>query len=105
LSLQRSIAHSFRATSLFDRFIHSAPPFGLPDIFTLEGDIEIAVFCADGTVAVHDIHAFQRWKLDGVFNGITVAIGFIPDFIVWLKGGGRCGHGWWSKMVTFGWLD
>ena len=41
-------------------------------------DVEIAVFAADGTVAVGHLLCVQRGDLDFVLDGSTVAVGFVP---------------------------
>lgn len=48
-------------------------------VLTPRIDVEIAVFAADGAVAVHDFERIERRYVDLVLDGSTVAIGFIPD--------------------------
>lgn len=46
---------------------------------TLGIDVEITVLAADRTVAVGNFLRFQRWYVDFVLDGSTVAVGFVPD--------------------------
>ncbi len=42
--------------------------------------IEVAVFGANGAIAIHDFLAFEGSDLDLVLNGAAMTIGFVPDF-------------------------
>ena len=46
---------------------------------TLGTDVEIAVFAAYGAVTVGNFLRFERWCVDFVLDGSTVAVGFVPD--------------------------
>lgn len=59
------------------------------DVCTLGIDVEITVFAADGAVATRNLVRFQRWHVDFVLDGATVAVGFVPDPVRSF----RLGHG------------
>ena len=46
---------------------------------TLGIDVEIAVFAAYRAIAVGNFLRFDRWCLDFVLDGSTVAVGFVPN--------------------------
>lgn len=48
-------------------------------VCTLGVDVKIAILAANRTVAVGDFERFERWHVDFVLDGSTVAIGFVPD--------------------------
>lgn len=49
-------------------------------VFSPRVDIEVAVFSANGALAVHDFETFERGEFEFVFNGCTMAVCFVPDF-------------------------
>ena len=51
-------------------------------------DVQVAVFAADGAVAIHHRMALEgAGEEDGVFDGAAVAVGWVPCF-GWGVGGG-----------------
>lgn len=46
---------------------------------TLGIDVEIAIFAAYRAVAVDHFERFERWNVDLVLDGSTVAIGFVTN--------------------------
>lgn len=49
-------------------------------VFLLGADVEVAILATNGTIAARDLLAFQRRKLDFVFDGCTMTVAFIPHF-------------------------
>lgn len=56
------------------------------DVCTLWTNVEIAIFAAYRTVAIDYCFRFQRFRLDFVLDGSTVAVGFVPDrgWSIWI---------------------
>ena len=71
---------------MLKRLLAGEIPFGgvfafeIDQVLSLRIGLQVPVLGAYGAIAAHHLKALERWELDFVLDGPTVAICFVLDF-------------------------